>query len=61
MNGAFLFALAMEEKARVAAGKHVGGGAGGRFDLDAARAEIGLRLACLRTAGSGGEISGGVE
>ena len=28
--------------------------AGGVFDLDAARAEIGRRLACLRDAGGGG-------
>jgi hypothetical protein len=31
-----------------------GPGGGAVFDLDAARAEIGLRLACLRDAGGGG-------
>lgn len=33
--------------------KHIAGGIGGSLDLDAARDEIGIRLACLRRAGAG--------
>lgn len=52
MNGAFQFAMQLEARARETAGKqHTGGGAGS-LDLDAAREEIGLRLACLRAAGN---------
>jgi len=59
MNNALTMALSLEEKARVAGGKtRVGGGA---LDLEAARAEIGCRLACLRAAGGGGGVSGGAE
>ena len=36
-------------------------GAGGALDLDAARAEIGRRLACLRDAGGSGRVSGGLS
>jgi hypothetical protein len=55
MNGAYLFAIEMQEKARVAGSRHFGTGAGnggsGRLDLEAARAEIAERLARLRAAG----------
>ncbi|WJY20511.1 hypothetical protein QTA57_11695 [Fontisubflavum oceani] len=61
MNAAFLFALQMEEKARAAGDKHGAGPGAGQLDLDAARAEIDLRLACLRAARSGGGVSGRAE
>jgi hypothetical protein len=41
--------------------KENGGLGPGAFDLEAARAEIGRRLAGLRTARSGGELPGGAE
>lgn len=50
MNTAFSFAMAMEARARDAAGPHTQAKAAGTLDLDAAREEIGLRLACLRSA-----------
>lgn len=37
------------------------GGAGGGLDLDAARAEVGRRLARLRQRNRSGDVSGGVE
>lgn len=60
VNGAFLFALEMREKACVAALRKQGGtgGGGGALDLDAARDEIAFRLACLREAGGGGGVPG---
>ena len=51
MNGAFLLTMEMREKAREAGCKRFGAGGAGQLDLDAARDEIGLRLACLRRAG----------
>lgn len=47
--------LVTEERARVEKlGKQVAGAVGGAgLDIDAARAEIGRRLACLREAGGG--------
>ena len=59
MNNALMMALSLEEKARVAGGKTRVGGAA--LDLEAARAEIGCRLACLRAARGGGGVSGGAE
>lgn len=61
MNNALILAMHLEGKARDANGQrsqHVGAG---QLDLDAARTEIGVRLACLRAAGDGGALSGGVE
>ena len=58
MNAALLQVLSLEEKAREKSEQRQDGG-GGVLDLDGARAEIGLRLACLRAARDGGEISGG--
>ena len=52
MNNAFLLALAMKEKLRDAR-RGSDGGRAGQLDLDAARTEVGLRLACLRNAGDG--------
>ena len=60
MNGAFLFAMTLEEKAR-AAEFGTGGGGAGQLDLDAAREEIGLRLACLRAAGGDRAVPGEPE
>ncbi|WP_341860993.1 hypothetical protein [Gymnodinialimonas sp. 57CJ19] len=57
MNGAFLHTMEMREKAREAGCKRFGAGGAGTLDLDEARAEIGLRLACLRGSGHGGGIS----
>lgn len=52
MNAAFTHAMKMEAAARDAASKHLTiATAGVELDLDAAREEIGLRLACLRSAG----------
>jgi hypothetical protein len=50
------FQMVMDERGRVEKlRKHVAGAIQGReLDFDAARAEIGRRLACLRDAGSGG-------
>ncbi|MBS0572441.1 MAG: hypothetical protein JSS08_04165 [Proteobacteria bacterium] len=47
--------LVLEERNRIAElGKEDGGGTSGQeLDFDAARAEIGRRLACLRDAGDG--------
>jgi len=53
MNGAFIHAMELREKAREAGSKRFGASGTGRLDLDAARAEIGLRLACLRGSGEG--------
>lgn len=50
------FQLILEERARVAKlhKQETGaGGGGGALDFEAARAEIGRRLACLRDAGGG--------
>jgi hypothetical protein len=50
------FQMVMDERGRVEKlRKHVAGAIQGHeLDLDAARAEIGRRLACLRDAGGGG-------
>ncbi|MGI3187283.1 hypothetical protein [Nioella aestuarii] len=61
LNNALILAMGLEGKARDAAGQRMGEIGAGQFDLDAARAEIGLRLACLRAAGGGGDISDGAE
>jgi len=61
LNGAFLFAMKMQEAARAAGSERYGSGGGATLDLDAARDEIGLRLACLRAAGGGGAVSGEPE
>lgn len=62
MNQAFLFALEMQEKARVAGCKKFGTiGGSAALDLGAARDEIAFRLACLRDAGDGGDVSGGSD
>ena len=49
------FQMVMEERARVEKLRRqvAGVGAGSELDLDAARAEIGRRLACLRDAAGG--------
>ncbi|MEM9318310.1 MAG: hypothetical protein AAGA70_04820 [Pseudomonadota bacterium] len=51
MNAAFQFAVTTEAKAREAVAKQTPAMGVGSLDLDAAREEIGLRLACLRAAG----------
>ncbi|MDG4649795.1 hypothetical protein P6F26_15225 [Roseibacterium sp. SDUM158017] len=56
MNGALMLALELQEKARVAGSRHFGTDGGGKLDLDAARDEIAMRLACLRDAGGGGSV-----
>lgn len=50
MNSALMLAMELQEKARVAGSKHFATDAGGRLDLEAAREEVALRLACLRDA-----------
>lgn len=57
MNGAFLLTMEMREKAREAGCKRFGNGGAGQLDLDQARTEIGIRLACLRGAEHGGDVS----
>ena len=62
LNAAFLWAMQQEGKARDAGSQRYGRGAGGQpLDLEAARAEVELRLACLRGAGGDGEIPVGPE
>ncbi|RMA42144.1 hypothetical protein D9R08_11895 [Rhodophyticola porphyridii] len=61
MNNAYMFALQMREKARDAGDRHGAAAGGGGLDLDAAREEIGLRLACLEAASGGGRVSGKPE
>jgi hypothetical protein len=61
LNGAFLFAMKMQEAALAAGSERYGAAGAGTLDLDAARDEIGLRLACLRSAGGGGAVSGEPE
>ncbi|WP_071691854.1 hypothetical protein [Nioella sediminis] len=61
MNNALILAMGLEGKARDATGQRMGEIGAGQLDLDAARAEIGLRLACLRAAGGGGTVPGGAE
>lgn len=61
MNNALILAMGLEGKARDATGQRMGEIGAGQLDLDAARAEIGLRLACLRAAGGGGTVPDGVE
>ena len=56
MNGALIHTMEMREKAREAGCKRFGVGGAGKLDLDAARDEIGLRLACLRRAGHGSGV-----
>ena len=51
MNHALLMALSFEEKTRGAAGQGQAGA--GSLDLEAARAEVGLRLDCLRATRDG--------
>ncbi|MEM1273879.1 MAG: hypothetical protein AAGF88_08680 [Pseudomonadota bacterium] len=50
MNSAFQFAMQMEARARETAAKQGPTVSVGSLDLDAAREEIRLRLACLRDA-----------
>ncbi|NYS26447.1 hypothetical protein HUK65_15780 [Rhodobacteraceae bacterium 2376] len=50
-----------EERRRIRSLGLAGDGPGGILDLAAARDEIGRRLACLRAAGGGAELSGGAE
>jgi hypothetical protein len=61
MNGALLLALGLEGKVRDATGQRQAGAGAGELDLEAARAEIGGRLARLRAAREGGELSQGAE
>ena len=51
MNSAYQYAMETEQKARERAAKQIGAIHAGTLDLDAAREEIGLRLACLRATG----------
>jgi hypothetical protein len=55
--------LALEQEIRLdeRSKAHGAAGRGGPIDLDAARSEIGRRLACLRAAGGGGGVPGGAE
>lgn len=62
LNAAFVWAMQQEDKARDAGSRRYGQRDGrGALDLDAARAEIGLRLACLRRAGEDGALPRGAE
>ncbi|MEX3015909.1 hypothetical protein [Gymnodinialimonas hymeniacidonis] len=58
MNGAYMLAMTMREKAHDAGSKRFGASGAGQLDLGAARSEIGLRLACLRDAVAGAGVSG---
>jgi hypothetical protein len=58
---AFALAMQQEAKAREAGSQRYGRREGGTLDLDAARVEIGRRLARLRAAGGDAGVSGGVE
>jgi hypothetical protein len=61
MNNAYQFAQAMKEKARDAGSEKYGRTERAAFDLNAARAEVGLRLASLRAASDGGGVPGEPE
>jgi hypothetical protein len=61
LNNALILAMGLEGKARDATGQRTGEIGAGQLDLDAARTEIGLRLACLRAAGGGGALPDGAE
>ena len=61
LNSVLMLALSLEAKARDATGQRQERRGAGQLDLDGARAEIGVRLACLRAAGGGGGLSGGAE
>jgi hypothetical protein len=57
VNAAFLWAMQQEGKARDAGSQRFGRGGGGQpLDLEAARAEVEFRLACLRGAGGDGAV-----
>jgi hypothetical protein len=49
-------AIEQEAKLEALCNARAAGRAAGELDLDAARAEIGRRLACLRAAGDGGAV-----
>lgn len=57
MNSALLFAMDLQEKARVAGSRHFGTEGRQSLDLAAARSEIRERLARLRDAGGGDGVS----
>jgi hypothetical protein len=61
MNGAFIQTMDLREKAREAGCKRFGAIGAGQLDLDKARDEIGIRLACLRGSGNGDGVSGEPE
>ncbi|AHM04736.1 hypothetical protein roselon_02409 [Roseibacterium elongatum DSM 19469] len=62
MNNALMFTMEMQEKARAAGSKRFGTDRNGcKLDLDGARAEVEMRLACLRDAGGAGGVSGQPE
>ena len=61
LGAAFQMALQMEDKAREAGSRRHGGRGAGELDLDAARAEVGRRLARLRAAGGDGGVPEGAE
>jgi hypothetical protein len=61
VGAAFSLAIQQEAKARDAGSQRYGRRGGGVLDLDAARDEIGRRLARLRAAGDGEDLSGGAE
>lgn len=54
-------AIEQEAKLEALCNARARGGGDGALDLDAARAEIGRRLACLRAAGDGGSVSEGPD
>ena len=61
LNSALMLALSLEAKARDATAQRQDRIGAGQLDLDGARAEIGVRLACLRAAGGGGAVPDGAE
>jgi hypothetical protein len=61
MNSAYVLTMDLREKAREAGCKRFGANGAGELNLDEARTQIGLRLACLRGQGHGGSISGEPE
>lgn len=62
VGAAFALAIQQEAKARDAGSQRYGRrGGGGALDLEAARVEIGRRLARLRAAGDGDGVPAGAE
>ncbi|WP_109664238.1 hypothetical protein [Roseicyclus mahoneyensis] len=61
VGAAFQLAIVQEAKARDAGSQRYGRRGGGVLDLDAARDEVCRRLARLRAARDGDDVSAGVE